>query len=51
VCHICTEPIDVDFENDEVVLVKCKKVAVKSEAEDKIVHAECFDAVSKHHQQ
>jgi hypothetical protein len=45
VCHICTELIDVDFENEEVVLMKCKKVSVKGEADDKLVHTECFDAV------
>jgi hypothetical protein len=45
VCHICTEPIEVNLENDEVVLTRCKKVSTKDQEDEKIVHIECFDAI------
>jgi len=45
VCHICTETIEVNFENEEIVLTRCKKVAVKDTSEEKLVHIECFEAI------
>jgi hypothetical protein len=45
VCHICTETIEVNFENEEIVLTRCKKVAVKDTSDEKLVHIECFEAI------
>ena len=47
---MCTEPIEVNFENEEIVLIKCKKVAVKDLAQERLVHTECFEAIQRSQQ-